>query len=741
MTKRWYFHARLRTASGAAYALAVAFMRHDDTYGESLGGAASPGHCLSYALTDLATGARRARSWMDRPYWHAIRREIGGDLTVDPRIRAALLELPADLPVRPDQVMTEAISADMDRLRLRFGDVARLWQDGEDAFHLTLRDGVHARLHLRPGKPALTQQHRRGRPRARFHDGSEAVTLVCSPRLSAVGTLRPFGSPTVPVTGEAWSEQSWTGDWHRAQPGPDAPDRTWVWAGLQLDNGWELSLFEGQLVSPGAGTTVACDTMATAVAPDGCVTHHRCTWRGDRSWTSPVSLNTYPTGGLLCVPDLGTDVTLRAAVGRHEILTLARGRAYWQGPITAQGTMGGRPVAGWGYLEVLPANTIGDFEQYMGRSTAVTAGAVRNVYPAGSGDRQAVGLLSGTDEDAGPLDAGTQQRLHAALAAPVRHLLDNPGRSWRAYATSAVFCLLGRDPEPYLPLAALTEVLHTGSLIIDDIEDGSPLRRGRPAAHRVFGVPVTINAGTAAYFTFDSFLRQLPPLDSATTLRLYRLYLSALRAAHAGQALDITGLDAVLAQAVAEGRNAPLLDGIRAVHRLKSGVPVRRFAEAAAVLAEASQEQIRAIGDYFEAVGTAYQVSDDVADLRGCGTLADHRAGRSAKLPAEDLRAGKATLPVAHALGLLGSTERQGLYAVMRADADAAGIDSIVTLLYECGAVQACLDESRAVLDSAWGALDGLLPPSWHKCMCRALGWYAAQREYDPAAPRPGARS
>lgn len=740
MTKRWYLHTHLRTPTGAEYGLVLSLLRHRDTHRDTPEEPAAPGHFLVYALTDLSTGARQVRSWMDRPYWHTVRREIAGDLALDPRVRAAFLDLPADRPVRPDRLMDGAISADLDRPSFGFGNVAALRPGGEGALHLTLRDGVHARLCLRPGKPALTQQYRPGRPGTRFHDGSEPATSVCSPRTPVVGTLRPFGASTVEVTGEAWSEQSWTGAWHRARRGPETPDRAWLWAGLQLDNGWELSVFAARSVSPAADAPVIRDAVVTAVAPDGSVTHHGSTWRGEGSWTSLTSLNTYPAGGLLTVPELGTEVTLRAARGRHEILTPARGRAYWEGPVTAEGTMDTRPVTGRGYLEVLPPHTVADFERHIGQVTPLMARAAAAVYPVDPGDRRAIGLLSGTDEEPVPLDTRTQQRLHAALAAPMRHLLDNPGRSWRAYATSAVFSLLGRDPEPYLPLAAMTEVLHTGSLIVDDIEDGSPLRRGRPAAHQVFGIPVTINAGTAAYFTFDAFLRQLPPLDTTTTLRLYRLYLSALRAAHAGQALDITGLDAVLAQAVAEGRNAPLLDCIRTVHRLKSGVPVRRFAEAAAVLARAEEEQIRAIGDYFEAVGTCYQASDDIADLRGCGTLADHRAGRSAKLPAEDLRAGKATLPVAHALGLLGSADRHRLHSVMRTGTDATGIDEIVTLLHECGAVRACLDDSRRALDSAWEALDALLPPSWHKVMCRALGWYAAQREYDPVAPWSGTR-
>ncbi|UTP36611.1 polyprenyl synthetase family protein [Streptomyces rapamycinicus] len=71
---------------------------------------------------------------------------------------------------------------------------------------------------------------------------------------------------------------------------------------------------------------------------------------------------------------------------------------------------------------------------------------------------------------------------------------------------AAVLCLLGADPEPYRPLTAVTELLHVSALVIDDIQDNSPTRRGRPSVHEVFGTAPAITAGTLGYYTFDALI-------------------------------------------------------------------------------------------------------------------------------------------------------------------------------------------------------------------------------------------
>ncbi|WP_258311463.1 polyprenyl synthetase family protein [Streptomyces sp. NWU49] len=285
-----------------------------------------------------------------------------------------------------------------------------------------------------------------------------------------------------------------------------------------------------------------------------------------------------------------------------------------------------------------------------------------------------------------------------------------PDAAWRPYVTAAVLCLLGADPEPYRPLTAVTELLHVSALIIDDIQDNSPIRRGRPSVHEVFGTAPAITAGTLGYYTFDALMQRVPQADPSTMLRIYRLYLRDMRAAHAGQALDIAGHHTAFDEAVTTGNAGPLLGQVRMAHRLKTGMLVRSSAEISAIFGGADERQLEAICEYFEAVGIAYQITDDVADLYGLVTAEEHRQGITTRPPAEDLLNGEVTYPVAHAVGLLPATDRQRLRDALRQHSD-AGARQASDLLASSGALEACMSEARTLVDEAWDTLHPLLPP------------------------------
>jgi geranylgeranyl pyrophosphate synthase len=82
--------------------------------------------------------------------------------------------------------------------------------------------------------------------------------------------------------------------------------------------------------------------------------------------------------------------------------------------------------------------------------------------------------------------------------------------------------LAGGDGEPYQDMMSAIELMHVGSELVDDVEDGSAFRRGVPAAHQVFGEPLTINSGCAAYFAFDRIARTIPGIDPETRLKSMR---------------------------------------------------------------------------------------------------------------------------------------------------------------------------------------------------------------------------
>ncbi|MFC8957388.1 polyprenyl synthetase family protein [Streptomyces sp. NPDC057101] len=332
--------------------------------------------------------------------------------------------------------------------------------------------------------------------------------------------------------------------------------------------------------------------------------------------------------------------------------------------------------------------------------------ALDALYAAQPG--QAVtGQLCASDGFPAGLSEMAGRRLHEALVQPVRYVVEAGGARWRPQLLLAVIDMLGADSARFGPLAAAMELMHTGSLMIDDVQDRAVLRRGRVPAHAVFGLATTLNAGTAAYFAFDQVLRSVdddPVLRSA----MYQVMLGALRSAHAGQGLDLQGHRAEMDVAAATGRAQEVLDLVRLTHRLKSGAPVRACMEAGALLAGAAPQLQAALGSFGDAVGTSYQVIDDVLDLDGVV-----RGGQVTKKVGEDLFNGKVTMPLAHAVGLLPRREMQRLWkGVRNGRASAWRVRRAAAALRACGALQVSRDEAYTAVRREWANVTGLVEDS-----------------------------
>ncbi|MEU5420021.1 polyprenyl synthetase family protein [Streptomyces sp. NPDC020667] len=317
------------------------------------------------------------------------------------------------------------------------------------------------------------------------------------------------------------------------------------------------------------------------------------------------------------------------------------------------------------------------------------------------------------------------QRLHRALTSPVRHLTDAGGQRWRPVLAWEAIGLMGGDSESCGLLIAASELLHTGSLIVDDVQDASPLRRGQPAVHTMFGMPTAVNAGTAAYFLWERAVQLTFPDDASRCGELRALGLAALRAAHAGQALDLQGHREEMDQAVAGDDRHTVLELVRLTHRLKSGAPVSAAMEAAGVVTGAEPELRRALGAFGSAVGTAYQIADDVADLSGVT-----RAGAPTKQATEDLRSGKVTMPLAHAVVRLPQSRLNQLWQQVKdGSGSATAVAEVCRDLNACGAVRACLEEADQLVSDAWNKLEPLLPSAGHSHLLYELALSVVRRD------------
>jgi geranylgeranyl pyrophosphate synthase len=201
------------------------------------------------------------------------------------------------------------------------------------------------------------------------------------------------------------------------------------------------------------------------------------------------------------------------------------------------------------------------------------------------------------------------------------------------------------------------------------------------------------------------------------------LYFEALREGHAGQAIDLDGLESFVPAALDSGEFAMLEKRVLAIHRLKTAAPASALARMGGIAGGGSRVQIEALGAYFDALGLAFQIVDDVLNLRGFkGEL---------KTTGEDISHGKVTLPVARALGTLPLAERRALWATVSSKpTDPHVVGEAIAVIERCGALDACVKQAQTLVEDAWKALTPLVEDSLAKVMLRAFGWYVLERHY-----------
>ena len=236
-----------------------------------------------------------------------------------------------------------------------------------------------------------------------------------------------------------------------------------------------------------------------------------------------------------------------------------------------------------------------------------------------------------------------------ALLGPAREFLERPGKAFRARLVRTSWQLAGGSgtPPPTLPL--LVELLHAGSLIVDDIEDGSTHRRGAPALHHLHGIPLALNTGNWLYFAPMALLSRMG-LSEELELALTRRTISTLLRCHQGQALD-------LAVRVSDLSQKDLPDVVLASTRLKTGVLMEYAAHVGAIASGAAETTVEALGHFGMELGLGLQMLDDL------GNLVSDRTGPK---QFEDLRLGRPTWPWAWLAGDLAAERFDALVSLSR---------------------------------------------------------------------------
>ena len=180
------------------------------------------------------------------------------------------------------------------------------------------------------------------------------------------------------------------------------------------------------------------------------------------------------------------------------------------------------------------------------------------------------------------------------------------GKRIRPVLTAAFADLFGGDWRQSIPLGCALELVHTYSLIHDDLPcmDDDDMRRGKPSCHKVYGETLAILAGDALQSEAFGMIAAAPQLSAAQLIDAVGVLARACGADGmvAGQVLDTQGLD----------RTEP---DLRLLCRLKTGAMIVGAAELGCIAAGAGAEERKAAVSYAENIGLAFQVRDDVLDV------------------------------------------------------------------------------------------------------------------------------
>ena len=246
-----------------------------------------------------------------------------------------------------------------------------------------------------------------------------------------------------------------------------------------------------------------------------------------------------------------------------------------------------------------------------------------------------------------------------------RYIISAGGKRLRPALLLLVCGALGFRGEQRFNLAAVVEFIHTATLLHDDVVDESTLRRGRATANQSFGNPASVLVGDFLYS------RAFQMMLDASDMRIMKILADATNVIAEGEVLQLVNMhDASLDEA-----------GYLRVIRSKTAKLFEASARLGAVLAGSGPVVEQACADYGQALGTAFQVIDDVLDYDGDTQEMGKNLG-------DDLREGKATLPLIIAMQRGSSTQRKLIRHAIETGAEGE-LNHILAIVRETGALEA----------------------------------------------------
>jgi geranylgeranyl diphosphate synthase, type I len=299
-----------------------------------------------------------------------------------------------------------------------------------------------------------------------------------------------------------------------------------------------------------------------------------------------------------------------------------------------------------------------------------------------------------------------------AVFNPVWDFLERGGKRWRPALMLLACESVGGKKADALKFSIIPELLHNGTIMVDDVEDNSLLRRGKKATHLIYGVDVAVNAGNLMYY-LPMALVYNSGLAAEKKAGIYDSYSREMLRLSFGQAMDIQwhhGCDDVSENQYLE------------MCSYKTGSLARFSVVLGGILGGASENQLAALSKFATSIGIAFQIQDDILNIKppeGWG-----------KEVGDDIKEGKRTLIVIHAFSVLSAEKKVRLIEILNSEnASDADVAEAICVLSESGSIDYASRFAKKIVLESWKRLEELINDSDAKNMLRAFADYVVQRK------------
>lgn len=257
---------------------------------------------------------------------------------------------------------------------------------------------------------------------------------------------------------------------------------------------------------------------------------------------------------------------------------------------------------------------------------------------------------------------------------------------------------LGYEGTLHQELGATIEMLHTATLMHDDVVDEGQMRRGRPTANAKWNNGIAVLVGDFMY------TRSFQMMIRIGNLKVMEALAGAANVLSEGEVIQM------------QNAHDPSVDETRYLQVIerKTSVLFAAAAKMASAIANASPEEEKALVDYTMALGNAFQIADDILDYFGDPTQSGKQIGA-------DFSEGKVTLPVIYALQEASEEDKAFIVDAIRHGS--GDFDKISAIIHGTNALQRCKDRAKVELENGKNALNAISPSIFRNSLVQLLSF------------------